>query len=215
MLKYRLKRLPWIGIALSAVILALLPFVASFRFLDFSALATIGETIFPLIGILLLTPLAFGEGGTGQQEVLTIRPTPYWRGFLLRLLMMAGFALICVLAFVCIAAASANAFDMKEMVTGLYVSALLYGSLGLTVGHLSRNQPISYLVPFALFTVEFFTRGQYTGRYFTLSLMNGGLLPEKYILLIIALLLLFLNTALSVCQVRKGALADRLVAMFR
>lgn len=193
MFRYAWRLLPLPGIALSAALLCLLPVVVSFRFLDFQQVAAIGESIAPMLGILLLTPLAFCEGSVGRQEALACRPVSYWRGFALRLGLTVLFTLFAVCGFITLASIGANGFDVWRMGVGLAATAFIYGSLGLTIGHFSRSQPASYLFPFAFFALEFYTHGQYTGRFYTLSLSTGTLWMEKVILLGAATLVLLCN----------------------
>lgn len=187
------KLLPLPGIVLSAMLLLLLPFVVSFQYLDFQPIATIGETVAPILGILLLTPLAFCEGPIGRHETLACRPVPYWRGFAIRLCIMILTTVLSIGLFIVLAAWQSNLFDVLTMGIGLATTALFYGSMALTIGHVTHSQSASYLVAFAFFVLEFYTRGKYTGRYYTLSLMSGTLWEEKYLLFSIAAMLLVIN----------------------
>ena len=200
--RYHWKLLPWPSLALCAALLALLPCVVSFRYLGFQEVATIGECFAPLVGTLLFTPLAFCEGHVGRREALGARPVPYARGFGARLALMLAMTALASTAFVGIAAARAHRFAWFPMGAGLLVTMLLYGGLGLTTGHLLHNQAAAYLLPLAVFALEFFTRGQYTGRFFTLSLMRGAFQPEKWMLGAGALALLGGNVALCARQLR-------------
>lgn len=201
MCKYNLKLLPFYNIALCAVLLACLPVVISFRFLAFPDIAKIGESFLPLLGVLLFTPLAFCEGSVERQEALACRPCLYWKGFAVRFIAILMLALLFVCIYIGIAGLSASTFDTVPMWIGLSASMLVMGSIGLTLGHITRNQSISYLVPIAYFSLEYYTHGQYTGRFFLLSLMDGVLKPEKTTLMLAALMLLALNVVLSMRQV--------------
>ena len=209
MCKYSMKLLPLYSIALGLVLTALLPAIVSFRFLGFQEVAVIGESFLPMTGILLITPLAFCEGPPGRQETLAVRPTPYWKGFLTRLVMMAAVSALFTAAFVLMARMQANAFDAGAMWFGLYATVLLLGSLGLTVGHITRSQPAAYMIPAGIFILEYFTHGKYTGRFFLLSLMDGALRPEKTALFLAACALLAWNVFLSVRQVGLHPLPAR------
>lgn len=205
MRRYDMKLLPWIGIALCALILVLLPVIVSFRYLDTAQIGMIGECVAPVLGMLILTPLAFGEDHVGRREVLGCRPTSYWHGFTARLAFSLALEILCVASFVLLARSQSLPFDEPEMGIGLLATALTFGCMGLTLGQAVRSQPISYLVPFACFLVEFFTRGRFTGRFFLLSMMEGKLCGEKLVLLGIAILVLLTNIPLSMRQVRVGA----------
>lgn len=201
MCKYALKLLPWPNILLGGILLALLPLVISLRFLDFTRVALIGEGSLPVLGIVLLTPLAFCEG-EGRREVLACRVVPYWRGFAVRLSAMVLLVLCAAGIFVAWAQAQANALDAAALWMGLSITMLSVGVMGLTVGHLTSNQAMSYLIPFGFFILEFYTRGRFTGRFFLLSLIEGTLRPEKFIWLGVAAALLLINIPLSLRQVK-------------
>ena len=209
MCKYDMKLLPIYSIALSLMLTALLPAIVSFRFLGFQEVAIIGESFLPMIGILLITPLAFCQGPSGLHETLAVRPTPYWKGFLLRLVMMAAVSALFVAAVVLMAGMQANAFDAGAMWFGLYATALFLGGLGLTAGHITRSQPAAYMIPVGVFALEYFTHGKYTGRFFLLSLMDGTLRTEKTALFLAACALLAWNVILSVRQVGLHPLPAR------
>ncbi len=204
MYKYHLKLLPLPSIALCALVIAVLPVIISFRFLAFQQVGTIGEMVMPLVGTLLLTPLAFREDGIGRREVLASSPTPYWRGFAVRLAAMALLTVLYVCLYIGIAALSANPFSWGAAFIGLLTTALTFGAIGLTAGHLWHNQALAYLLPMTCFAIEFFTKGKYTGRFYLLSLTEGALHPEKWVLLALAIALLAVNAALSQRQVKIG-----------
>ncbi len=204
MFRYQLKLLPFWNLLLCAALLILLPLVVSFRFLEFQQIGTIGETVAPLLGILLLTPLAFLEDLDGQREALAVRPTPYWCGFMMRVALVTLLLALGIAALLSVAAAYALPFSFGAMFVGLLASAALYGGIGLLTGHLSKSRTLAYLLPMFLFSLEFFTRGKYTGRFFSLSLMEGVLRPEKWALLAAGAALLTANVILSKRQVQVG-----------
>ncbi len=204
MCRYHFKLLPWASVALCLLLLALLPMVISFRFLALRQVGTIGEVVIGLAGILLLPPLAFREDHEGRREALGCRPVAYWRGFAVRLALMSVVVALCVGAYIGMAALHANPFDEGAVFVGLWVTATVLGGMGLAIGHGTRSQTAAFLLPTAYFALELFTKGRYTGRFFLLSLMEGELRPEKWVLGGMGVAVLLVNVALSGRQVRVG-----------
>jgi hypothetical protein len=83
-------------------------------------------------------------------------------------------------------------FFIWNLAGGVWTSAVFLGLIGLTAANLTGNITAGYLLSFAYYGFEMFTKGKYTKGVYLFSLSNNSF-HEKYILLLIIIFLCAFN----------------------
>jgi hypothetical protein len=151
-------------------------------------MANIGELFVSLTGIILLPGLAFVEENSDAKEIIFSKAVSPVAPSVIRMVYSTILLLLCVLIFVETAVIQGSVFDEFAIITGVFISALVLGSSGYITGCITGNIALAYLIPFAWYGFEFFTRGKHTGNFYLFSLQKGYLADEKWVLLGAAIL---------------------------
>ncbi len=188
MLWYNLKLLPWINLVICILSILAIQIFFSLKRVDFNVMANIGELFVSLTGIILLPGLAFVEENSDAKEIIFSKAVSPVVPSVIRMVYSTILLLLCVLIFVETAVIQGSVFDEFAIITGVFISALVLGSSGYITGCITGNIALAYLIPFAWYGFEFFTRGKHTGNFYLFSLQKGYLADEKWVLLGAAIL---------------------------
>lgn len=192
LVKYNLKLLFNLNVVTAVVIILLAPFIFSFDFIPKEDMARVGELYLSLVGIILFPFLPMLEERAGCKEVVYVKKMSYRWIYSLRLFMIMAFSFLLILIVMLFATYQGGDFPLWPMATGVWISVLFFGMLGLTIANLTRNLTAAYLIPFAYFAFEFMTKGKYTKDFFVLSLLNDSF-AEKYWILLLVLIMVLMN----------------------
>ncbi len=188
MLWYNLKLLPWINLVICILSILAIQIFFSLKRVDFNVMANIGELFVSLTGIILIPGLAFVEENSDAKEIIFSKAVSPVVPSVIRMVYSIILLLLCVLIFVETAVIQGSVFDEFAIIAGVFISALILGSSGYITGCITGNIALAYLIPFAWYGFEFFTRGKHTGDFYLFSLQKGYLADGKWVLLGAAIL---------------------------
>lgn len=191
-IKYNSKILFNLNVIAAIVVAALIPIIFSFRLLNFSEMAQISERIISIIGILLLPFIAHIEKRDNIEEVIFPKKTHHALIFLLRYFLLSLLVILIIFALCIVAKLQGAEFNISKILFGTSISAIFFGTLGLTVSNLTRTLSSGYLIGFAYYLFDYMSHGKYTKSFYSFSLMNNSF-SEKYYLLAVTGILFLIN----------------------
>lgn len=191
LVKYNLKLLVNLNVVTAFVLILLAPVLFSFQLISKEDLAKVGELYLSLIGIVLFPFLPMMEERGACKEVVYVKKLNHRWIDSLRLFMIMVLSFLFILSVILFAEFQGGVFPFWSMATGVWISALFFGMLGLTVANLTRNLTAAYLIPFAYFSFEFMTKGKYTKDFFVLSLLKDSFTEKYWILLLVVIMVIF------------------------
>ncbi|MBP1996053.1 hypothetical protein [Paenibacillus eucommiae] len=180
---------PFIGLVY--VILICLMF--NLRFVDFKEMAQIGEMYVSLLGIFMLPHITMPEQTDSVHETIFPRSVRHVYMVLIRIVLSVGLLGIMVAAIALLAYGQGGQFSFPEMVGGVWISTVLLGAVGLTIATITGNIAAAYIGSFMYYVLELFTKGKYTGDLYLFSLLDGRFESGKFVLAVVALVLLAFN----------------------
>lgn len=189
---YNVKITCNLNLAAALVLTLITPIFFSLRMLSFNDIAVIGEYYLSITGIILFSYIGDIDKRDKTEEILYWRKTPHILMFITRILIMMSVTFVLVISIIIYAKFNNGDFDILKLAGGVWVSAVFLGLIGLTVANLTGNITSGYLISFAYYGFELFTRGKYTGKIYLFSLTNSSF-NEKYMLLLIILILCAVN----------------------
>lgn len=189
--KYNLKLFFNLNVVTAFVLILLAPVLFSFELIVKEDMAKVGELYLSLIGIVLFPFLPIMEERAGCQEVVYVKKLNHRWIYSLRVFMIMVLSFLFILSVMLFAKFQGGDFPFWSMVFGVWISALFFGMLGLTVANLTRNLTAAYLIPFAYFSFEFMTKGKYTKDFFVLSLLKDSFTEKYWILLLVVIMVIF------------------------
>lgn len=193
--KYNIKILFSLNVIIAGVMILLTPVIFSLKLLDYMNIATVGELYLSIIGIILIPYMINIESKTNMVEIVYSKRTSQWKIILIRTFIMMIFMFLCILGIMCLAKVKGSSFNLWKVTLGIWISANFLGMIGFTVVNITNNLSMGYLVSFAYYFIEFFTKGKYTKKLYLFSLTRGGFEKGKYLILLITLIIFIVNLA--------------------
>lgn len=178
---------------IAAFVLAIItPVFFSLRMLSFSDMAVVGEYYLSIMGIILFSCIGDIEKRDKTEEIVYWRKTSHILIFAVRILMMMIFVLALILSITYLAKINSGEFPLWSMTGGIWISAVYLGMVGLTTANMAGDITSGYLIAFAYYGFELFTKGKYTMGIYLYSMTNNCF-QEKYKLLLIIVILCIFN----------------------
>ncbi len=189
---YNIKITCNINFLAALVLVALAPFIFSFRILEFENMGVVGEMYLSILGIVLFISLGDIENRDNIKEIIFSRKTPHIYIFILRMCIMMVITFLFISIITIYALYNKGTFSPWSIIFGTCISAVFLGLLGLTITNITGNITSGYLVAFAYYLLELITRGKYTKNFYLFSLLRNSF-NEKYMILIIIAVIFGLN----------------------
>lgn len=184
---YNLRLIATYSWLASLLILALMTVVASPAFMGPPQSAFWGERFVSLTGLLLFPTLALLDAG-GIGETLLAKRQAHALIFGLRWLLSAGYMALLVSGFYGMLGLLGASFEPLPLFCGVWIDAVVLGSVGMLAAVLFRSLPGGYIVAFAWYLIDWTTKGKWTGPFYLFSMAKGEWNPDKLWLLGLALL---------------------------
>ncbi|MDF2674777.1 MAG: hypothetical protein K0R09_3045 [Clostridiales bacterium] len=191
---YNIKITCNINFLAALILVALTPFIFSFRMLEFKDMAVVGEMYLSILGIVLFISLGDIENRDNIKEIIFSRKTPHIYIFILRMCIMMAITFLLISIITIYALYNKGNFSPWSIIFGTWISAVFLGLLGLTISNTTGNIASGYLIAFAYYLFEFITKGKYTKSFYLFSLLRNSF-NEKYMILIIVAVMFGLNIA--------------------
>jgi hypothetical protein len=195
LLRYNLKIVTGIHIAAAVALLAATPVFFNLQLAAYNEVAMMGELFLSIIGIILVVPVCNIEERANCCEIVYVRRAPFVLQFLIRLAIVSVMVVLLQLVILTICKFAQGAFSLMEISPGVWITSFFLGMTGLTVSNITGDIKSGYLVAFAYYMFEFFTRGSYTYRFYIFSLLNASFY-EKYFVLAVSAVMLTVNCVL-------------------
>lgn len=189
---YNIKILTNLNILAAIVFIFVTPVFFSLVRLPYDDIAKIGELYLSIVGIILFTHIGTLEESYNTSELTYPRITPHVLVFMLRLVLSFIAVFILIGSIIAWTKANDGSFPVGEILGGVYITTIYFAVIGLTISNITKNNTAGYLVAFSYYAFEFSTKGNYTKKFYTFSLMNHSM-NEKYNLLFLILFLLVIN----------------------
>jgi hypothetical protein len=191
-IKYNIKILFGLNLLAAIALVVLTPFFFSLKLLSPIEMAKVGELYLSIVGILLFPFLINIEERDNVYELIIIKRTPHVYIFILRLIIFTLITLLMFQGIASLAEFQGSSFITFEFTSGVGISALFLGMIGITVVNLTNELSAGYLSSFAYFVFEWFTKGKYTKDFYLQSLLIGSF-NEKYNILALSIVLVIVN----------------------
>ena len=183
MLKYCIRTMPQANLVGAGAWLICVCAYLVFKGMNYESMSYFGEAAFPLGGIILFSVIGIIEDHYNLVDVIFPRIKSYAFVFLIRLSFLF---FLCALLII----APFAAIGYAKLGLGLWISAVFYGCLGMTVSILFKSASAGYLSAFAVFFMELFSGGKFSGKFYTLSMTVGDFSPKPRVFMLVCFLVL-------------------------
>ena len=179
--KYNIKILFGFNLMIGIIIAMGIPFVVSFKFIEYRDMAKISEWLYSLLGIVLLTYIMNIDKKRGIGDVINSKQKRHSDTFLIRLFINST-VLFLLIVIMNIFALSQNAvFPFWKITLGSFVTAIFLGLVGLTISSIV-NISTGYMISMAYYVIDLMTGGKYTGDFYLFSLLNDSWGGKYYLI---------------------------------
>ncbi len=187
---YNTKTLP-MGIIILAIVycVGIIVSVQIIQSLQFEPVY-IGEYLLPLLGILCFTHLAIHEKDGNIHEMTYVREVPHDKVVIIRFLMYAiGVYGIIWITFL-VELAYGEDFNLLQCVHGSYITLIYLGVIGMITAYITGQKSVGYILPFAYYMMDMFTKGKYTKGLYLFSLTNNDWQTKFHLLGVSSILMI-------------------------
>lgn len=198
--QYNVKITCNLNFAAAFILTLITPTFFSLRMLSLNDMAVIGEYYLSITGIILFSHIGDIEKRDKTEETVYWRKTPHILIFITRILMMMFLIFVLIFSITVYAKFNNGEFSIWTLTGGVWISAVFLGLIGLTTANLTGDITSGYLISFAYYGFELFTKGKYTGNMYLFSLTNSSF-HEKNVLFII---IIFMFAANIIYMYRKS-----------
>ena len=167
-LKYQFKIIWGVNFYLAPLVALLIPVSVNYPFyadpdVRIFWAVKMNEMFFPIIGIIIFSNLLSTEWENKTVSLWLSKPLPRSLMLVSRIIIGAGYLLVVLTIPILFQHARYAVFNIPGMLLTVYPSALFLGILGLSIGTLTQNSPVSFLIPIAYWIMEIATKSRYTG----------------------------------------------------
>lgn len=166
--------------ALACVFLVITPLIFGISNLDKKASIIPLEMFVSLIGIMLLTHVFMPEQNPEIEDVIRTKKTNYIWVCLIRIV----YSVIILMILIVFLGNIMNLYNSDvsyKVMLGTFISGFFLGTLGMVTHGITKNIPVSYMIPVTFYGLNF-TGGDKLGNFYLFS-MTGGSFQEKWWLL--------------------------------
>lgn len=183
---------------LAALCTALIPVFFGTENLSVQAAAVPVELMFCFTGIILLTPVFQPEQNPQIADVVKTKYIPVSWVYMIRTV----YSILAVLALTMLFAGYLSLCHCTvtfALVFGAFADALFLGSLGYASSAITKNIPVSYMLPLIYYALNY-SAGSRLGKFYLFGMMNGDVSPNPWLFLGG---ICFLAVGLAVSAVRR------------
>lgn len=185
--KINLKHNACLSIAVSAVIVLLIPVIVGTANLDMYASAVPLEMFVSLIGIVMLTPVFAPEQNADIDDLVSSKYVSTVKIYLIRTV-YSIMILALLTGLFCVYMGIRNCDVTLGLITGTLSDAIFLGSLGMITSSICNNTVIAYMIPLVYYAVNYGMGGKLKNFY--LFSMTVGRYEPKIWMLVTGILLI-------------------------
>lgn len=142
------------------------------RYITEPELIIISRLYFGLLGAALFTTIGYKER-SDHLDVFLITKTSFYKIVLLRFIYGVLYTAICILLIFGFIYFSGGQFDFVRCVTGVIISIVLIGLIGMTITQITNDDKSGYIVSVGYYLLEFWSSGAYSKKLYLYSVLEN------------------------------------------
>lgn len=179
--KINLKHNALLSVAVSIVMLIVIPMIAGTANLDELTSAAPLEMFVSLIGIVMLTPIFQPEQNADLDDLVSSKYVRMTKIYVIRTA-YSVLILATLIALFSVYMGSRNCEITMRLFAGTLSDAVFLGSLGMLVSSLCNNTVIGYMIPMVFYALNY-GMGSKLGNFYLFSMTGGQFMPKVWMLL--------------------------------